>query len=662
VATVLLLGGLVDATEAPAAMLDLVPFGSVWSFDDSGADLGSAWREPGFDDGGWSSGPGELGYGDGDEATVVSFGGDPSNKHTTTYFRRSFEVVDPSVVSGLVLRLRRDDGAVVYLNGTEVLRDNLPSGSISASTYANTWQISETTPVEVSPSPGLLVAGENTLAVEMHQAWRTSSDLTFDLDLTATVAGTGPPPTTTTTTTTTTTVPSGDEDPALLAVGDIARCGGGHPAVAGVLEGQSGTFAPLGDIAYLDGTAQEFADCYDPWFGDEFDRSRPVPGNHEYNTPGAAGYYGYFGTRAGDPSAGWYSYDLDGWHVIALNSECHQVGGCGVGSAMYQWLEADLAAAGTQCIAAYWHRARYSSEAGYVGPSYLDPLIDLLADGGVDVLLSGHAHVYERFARLDTNGDPSPSGMRHFVIGTGGHSLRLFGPPVTGSQVRSNAALGVLRLDLAADGYSWAFLPAGGATFTDAGSDTCTAASAQAMSSGHEFTDVPAWIDEAVSWIADPDRRPPFATGYPDLTYRPGLEVSRAQVARMLHRIAGSPDTGALPPHGLSDVPDWVDGAVRWLVDERIATGFIDGTFRPTEPVTRAQIARMLHRSMGSPAGAPGHRFSDVPPWVDDAIDWISDPSAEPPVATGFGDGTFRPAASVTRAQLTRMLYRLSLD
>jgi hypothetical protein len=495
----------------------------------------------------------------------------------------------------------------------------------------------------------------------VHQAWRTSSDLTFDLELAGTITG----PTTTTTPsttvpTTTTPEPPGGDAATLLAVGDIARCGGGHPAVASVLADQSGTFAPLGDIAYPDGSAQDFAQCYDPWFGEALDRTRPTPGNHEYNTPGATGYYGYFGARAGDPTAGWYSYDLGDWHVVALNSECFEVGGCGPGSPMYQWLQADLAAAGTPCVAAYWHRARRSSEAGYVGPAYLDPLLGLLEEHGVDVLLAGHAHTYERFARLDTAGNPSPTGIRHFVVGTGGHSLRAFGPAVGGSQARSNTAPGLLRLDLGANGYSWRFLAAGGSAFADQGSDTCTP-SAPASPAGLLFSDVPPWIDDAVEWITDPGRQPPFATGYPDLTYRPALEVSRGQVARLLHRIAGAPPVDDLRPHGLTDVPAWTDDGVRWLLARGMATGYGDGTFRADQPITRAQFARMVHRSVGAPEAGPGPRFVDVPPWAATAVAWITGPAPGGPIATGYGDGTFRPDQPITRAQMTSMLYRQSL-
>jgi hypothetical protein len=163
----------------------LVPAGSVWKYLDNGSNQGTAWRAVSFNDSGWASGPAQLGYGDGDEATVVGFGPSASNKYVTTYFRHSFTVNNPSAYTSLRLRLLRDDGAVVYLNGTEVLRSNMPAGTISFTTLAVTWlgEPEESTFVETSVNPGLLVSGVNVLAVEVHQATGDSSDLSFDLEL-----------------------------------------------------------------------------------------------------------------------------------------------------------------------------------------------------------------------------------------------------------------------------------------------------------------------------------------------------------------------------------------------------------------------------------------------------------------------------------------------
>ncbi|MFM1768533.1 MAG: hypothetical protein RJA22_1062 [Verrucomicrobiota bacterium] len=178
----LVLGGLPLAAQAQAT---LIPAGSDWKFLDNGSDQGTAWRAVAFTDGGWAEGPAPLGYGDMDEATLVGFGPDPNAKFITTYFRRSFQVANPATITNLLLRLVRDDGAIVYLNGVEIFRDNMPEGSI---TYTNLALAAiggadETTFILTNPSPALLVAGTNVIAVEIHQNAGNSSDLSFDLEL-----------------------------------------------------------------------------------------------------------------------------------------------------------------------------------------------------------------------------------------------------------------------------------------------------------------------------------------------------------------------------------------------------------------------------------------------------------------------------------------------
>jgi len=168
----------------------LVPPGSTWKYLDDGTDQGTAWRDPAFDDSAWAAGSAQLGYGDGDEATVVGFGTDPNNKFITTWFRHSFQVADPSIFTGALLRVLRDDGAVVYLNGTEVFRSNMPVGAIDSLTLASgaVGGSSESTFFQTAVDPALLLTGTNVLAVEIHQVQRWSSDISFDLDLTGTQA------------------------------------------------------------------------------------------------------------------------------------------------------------------------------------------------------------------------------------------------------------------------------------------------------------------------------------------------------------------------------------------------------------------------------------------------------------------------------------------
>ena len=165
----------------------LVPAGALWKYLDTGADQGTAWRTPAFNDSGWKTGAAELGYGDGDEATLVAYGPNSTAKFTTTYFRRAFTVADPSAYGGLTLRVLRDDGAIVYLNGTEVFRTNMPTGAVTAATFASSvvFDANERTYVTAAVNPARLVAGTNVLAVEIHQSDATSSDISFNLELTS---------------------------------------------------------------------------------------------------------------------------------------------------------------------------------------------------------------------------------------------------------------------------------------------------------------------------------------------------------------------------------------------------------------------------------------------------------------------------------------------
>jgi len=172
----------------------IVPTGSDWRYLDDGSNAGIAWRAPDFDDSAWKLGAAQLGYGDGDETTVVSFGPDSTNKFITTYFRHSFDVPDPAVYTNLELQILRDDGAIVYLNGAEVFRSNMPTGTVTSTTLAvnAVGGADETTFFSGFLRASLLVRGTNVFAVEVHQSGPTSSDLSFDLALNPSASG--PPP------------------------------------------------------------------------------------------------------------------------------------------------------------------------------------------------------------------------------------------------------------------------------------------------------------------------------------------------------------------------------------------------------------------------------------------------------------------------------------
>jgi hypothetical protein len=246
-------------------------------------------------------------------------------------------------------------------------------------------------------------------------------------------------------------------------------------ATADLLEaGDYDAVLTLGDNQYNSGTASEFEDSYDPSWGRVKGITYPSVGNHEYGTPGASGYFDYFGEAAGDPDEGYYSFDVGSWHVIALNSNCAKVeGGCRAGSPQERWLRADLAAHPAACTAAFWHHPRFSS--GHEGNSnFVRAFWKDLYRGGAELVLSGHSHDYERFAPQDQRGRLKRQlGVRQFVVGTGGSFFTGFHEPVANSKVRNNNTFGVLELRLSARSYTWRFVPEAGRSFTDSGSTAC---------------------------------------------------------------------------------------------------------------------------------------------------------------------------------------------
>jgi hypothetical protein len=257
----------------------------------------------------------------------------------------------------------------------------------------------------------------------------------------------------------------------LVGAGDIAECGSSaHEATAVLLDAIAGTVFTAGDNAYGDGTASEFAECYDPTWGRHKARTRPSPGNHDYDTEGAAAYYAYFGTRAGPEGRGYYSYDLGDWHLISLNSNIDM----DAGSQQEQWLRADLSATTKRCVLAYWHHPRFSSSSQHGSQEQTQPLWQALYDHAAEIVIGGHDHTYERFAPQTPAGAADPDrGIRQFVAGTGGKDHYDFGPPLPNSEARDNTSYGVLKITLDPGSYSWAFVPAPGGSFTDSGRGTC---------------------------------------------------------------------------------------------------------------------------------------------------------------------------------------------
>ncbi len=285
-------------------------------------------------------------------------------------------------------------------------------------------------------------------------------------------------------------LPSVNADPIMVAAGDIAcdpntpLFNAGKPGdcrekatsdlAMGIAEsGKLAVVAALGDNAYENGALANFQSSYDPSWGRLKDITRPAVGNHEYLTHAAQGYYDYFGVQAGDPRQGYYSYDVGAWHVVVINSNCSEVGGCAPGSPQETWLRQDLAAnAVNKCTLAYWHHPRYSS--GEHGDTVsMTTIWQDLYNYGAALVLSGHSHDYERYAPQDANGNADAKGIREFVVGTGGKNHTALVSREPNSQVFDDKTFGILQLTLHATSYDWRFIPEPGKTFTDSGSGVC---------------------------------------------------------------------------------------------------------------------------------------------------------------------------------------------
>jgi hypothetical protein len=229
----------------------------------------------------------------------------------------------------------------------------------------------------------------------------------------------------------------------------------------------------LGDGAYTDGTLQQYQTCYDPVWGQFKGQTKPAVGNHDYLTAGAAGYFGYFGAAAGDPTKGYYSFKLGAWHIVVLNSNCVQVGGCNAGNPQEFWLKANLAANPAKCTLAIWHHPLFTSGTT-PGNFHLATFYQDLYDAGADVLVTAHDHNYERFAPQNAQGILDPArGIVEFVAGTGGSNRTPLVFPLQPNSLASNATdFGVLKLVLHATSYDWQFIPVSG-SYTDAGTGQC---------------------------------------------------------------------------------------------------------------------------------------------------------------------------------------------
>ena len=253
-----------------------------------------------------------------------------------------------------------------------------------------------------------------------------------------------------------------------VGAGDIGWCGSPGPEqTARLVDTIGGTVFAVGDLAYFSGTRKEFLDCYDPSWGRHKSRTRPVPGNHEYVTTGASPYFDYFGALAGPSGLGYYSFELGEWHAIALNSLLP----VNDGSAQAQWLRMDLAASHSKCTIAYWHYPLFTS-----GPNgnqgQMRDFWRILYSAGVEIIVNGHDHLYERFAPQSPDGGRDDArGIREFIVGTGGASPYNFVTASANSEARISNTYGVLKLTLQSGSYQWEFIPVSGQS--DFGNGSC---------------------------------------------------------------------------------------------------------------------------------------------------------------------------------------------
>ncbi len=474
----------------------LVAKGSTWQYLDNGSNQGTKWRTDAFNHSTWSSGPAQLGYGDGDEATTVSFGPNASSKFITTYFRHTFEVSDPSLYQSLTLNLLRDDGAVVYLNGTEVFRSNMPPGSIGYSTLAPVavGGADESAYYPASLSPALLTTGTNLLAVEIHQSGGTSSDISFDAELVASTSlqltrgpylqmgsssgitvrwrtsglsdsqvlyGTSPTSLTSSASntamtaehevvltdlvpstryyysvgSTTNTLAGGDAShffvtapvagssvpTRIWVVGDSGTADANARAVRDAYYNFAGStltnlWLMLGDNAYEQGLDHEYQAAVFDMYPTTLRQSVlwPTLGNHDgaaANSATESGpYYDMFTLpklgQAGGLGSGteaYYSFDYGNIHFVCLESfETNRA----AGSPMMNWLQADLAATTQQWVIAFWHHPPYSkgshnSDVDIEMREMRQNALPILEAAGVDLVLTGHSHSYERSFLID---------------------------------------------------------------------------------------------------------------------------------------------------------------------------------------------------------------------------------------------------------------------
>jgi hypothetical protein len=347
---------------------------------------------------------------------------------------------------------------------------SVPVGSVGAFSAGVTTTVDVSSAVQMGAILDLAIVGRSATAISFGSRESTHPPM---LLLTLSDGSTPPPWAAVQTLTPAPTRPSAGGDPVLIGAGDICITSGiaNAQATAAILGANpSAAIFTAGDNSNESGTSAQYSDCFAKTWGVYKDRTRPVPGNHDYVTSGAAPYYAFYGTAAGSASKGYYSYDLaNDWHVISLNAMCPEVGGCGAGSPQETFLHNDLAANAGKHIIAIWHQPSFSSGGANGNNTAYRAWWDDLYAAHADLVINGHDHDYERFALQSPAAAADPNGIREFVVGTGGASQIPMGTIRANSQVRSAGTFGVLKLTIHAHSYDWQFIPVAGKTFTDSG-------------------------------------------------------------------------------------------------------------------------------------------------------------------------------------------------
>jgi hypothetical protein len=487
-------------------------------------------------------------------------------------------------------------------------------------------------------------------------------------------------------------------DPVVAAAGDIAcdptssNFNGGNgtanncrqkatsdllldPAISSVLL--------LGDNQYYCGGYQAWLQSYDKSWGRVKSITRPGPGNHEYLTSGgtdcnpsnagAAGYFRYFGSAAGDPAKGYYSYDVGSWHMIVLNSECTDVGGCSATSPQGVWLRQDLAAHTNFCTLAYWHIPLFSS-GGRASTRYRT-FWDALYAADADIVLNGHDHIYERFAPQRPDGTADPArGIREFVVGTGGSNHTSLSTTFANSEVRNASTYGVLRLTLHAQGYDWQFVPEAGKTFTDSGSSACHGSTppppdTTPPTAPTNLTATAAGTQVNLTWTASTDNvgiagydvlrdgaliGTATSTGYTDTTVSPSTTYTYTVRARDAAGNVSSPSNAATVTTGVAPTlltfaptadayveasfptSNFGSGATIQVDNSPVKHFLVKFTVSGVGARTVASAKLRLHCVDPSNAGGDFRRVLDTN-WSESAVNWNNAPASEPAPVVSLG-------------------------